>query len=285
MSAIVGVHGIGKHKYYEEAGRSPEGAAEAMRLKWDRYLHAGLTGGSAHSGQSYITTVAYYAHLLNDGPAGNAPMRAAAPQPMDQKAQAVLVEWAAQVDALKNAVGESLTGSLRRLTEWLLTRLDHRAAAFAGLFAPEVSAYLDGRQGARAACASEVAETIRREKARVVIAHSLGSVVAYEALWANPDLEVDLLITLGSPLGLRRVVFDRLTPAPVKGRGQRPKGVARWVNIADKDDIAAIPPALAALFGGVDLDIQVNLDWIDFHTVEKYLGSGRLNPHLQPYLL
>ncbi|MFD2353188.1 hypothetical protein ACFSTC_33720 [Nonomuraea ferruginea] len=46
---------------------------------------------------------------------------------------------------------------------------------------------------------------------------------------------------------MREVIFERLLPAPVNGRGERPKGVRRWVNIADKDDIAAIPPALAEL--------------------------------------
>ena len=47
----------------------------------------------------------------------------------------------------------------------------------------------------------------------------------------------------------------------------------------------AIPAALKGSFAGVDLDEQVNLDWLDFHTVEKYLGSGALNEHLKKYLV
>ncbi|GII93720.1 hypothetical protein [Sinosporangium siamense] len=288
MAAIVGVHGIGKHNYYEDAGHCSSGAAEAMRRKWDRYLHTGLTGGRAYSGESYIKSVAYYAHLLKENRVvqklGNAPKKAAAVRAMAVEEQRVFIEWARQLDAVKSKAGEALTQALRRLMEWLLDTLDERAISFAGLFCPEVTAYLDGRPGARAACVQEVAETIRREEARVVIAHSLGSVVTYEALWANPDIEVDLLITLGSPLGLRDVIFERLVPSPIKDRGERPKGVGRWINIADKDDIAAIPPGLAGQFGGVDLDVVVNLDWIDFHTVGKYLGSGALNRHLAPYL-
>ncbi|MEV4071648.1 hypothetical protein ACGFJC_39390 [Nonomuraea fuscirosea] len=277
MAGIVGVHGIGKYNYYLQAGRSATGAAEAMRRKWDRYLHAAL-GGEA---RAYFAEIAYFSHLLHDGEDDDGrdaavPRRAAAA--MELQAQQVLIGWARNL-----GVGEHVTGVLKSATGWLLNRLDGRSAAFAKLFAPEVAAYLTDaakREKSRQA----VAEVIRRNRPQVVIAHSLGSVVAYEALWANPDLEVDLLVTLGSPLGMRNVVFERLLPAPVNGRGERPAGVGRWVNIADKDDIAAIPPALAASFTGVDVEELVNLDWIDFHTVEKYLGCPALDPHLRPFV-
>ncbi|MBB5131971.1 hypothetical protein HNP84_001684 [Thermocatellispora tengchongensis] len=281
MATIVGVHGIGKYRYYAEAGNSAAGAAERMRAKWDRYLHAGLGSAAARDGRGYIAEVAYYAHHL----AKPAAARARDPERMDAEAQRVLVEWAAQLKGVKEAAGESLTGALRWATEWLLERLEHRAVAFATLFCPEVAAYLESPNGpARTRSREVVAEVIRRNRPQVVIAHSLGSVVTYETLHANPDLEVELLITLGSPLGMRNVVFERLLPAPLGGMGGRPPGVKRWVNIADEDDIAAIPPSLRSCFTGVDQDTLVNLDWIDFHTVEKYLGCGALTPLLTPYL-
>lgn len=269
MAVIVGVHGIGKYGYYVEAGRSAAGAAEAMRRKWDRYLH-GAVGGPA---RSYFSEVAYFSHLLHDG----APADRRALAAMETPAQEVLAGW------IRNHLGEQVTGTLRTLTGWALSALDSRAAAFAELFAPEVAAYLTD-QGRRERVRDTVADAIRRNRPRVVVAHSLGSVVAYETLWAHPDLEVELLITLGSPLGMRDVVFERLLPAPVNGRGERPKGVHRWVNIADEHDIAAIPPALAASFTGVDAEELVNLDWIDFHTAEKYLGCPALPRHLRPFL-
>jgi hypothetical protein len=272
VAAIVGVHGIGKYDYYLRAGGSVAGAAEAMRLKWDRYLHASL-GGPA---RPYFTEIAYFSHHLHDGD-GERVARASAAA-VESQAEQVLAGWARQL-----GVGEHVTGALKSFTGWLLDRLDGRSAAFAKLFAPEVAAYLTDearRERARRA----VADCIRKNRPKVVVAHSLGSVVTYEALWADPSLRVDLLITLGSPLGMRNVVFERLLPAPVNGRGERPKGVARWVNIADKDDIAAIPPQLARSFTGVDAEELVNLDWIDFHTAEKYLGCPALHPHLRPFL-
>ncbi|GAA4533991.1 hypothetical protein [Nonomuraea ferruginea] len=265
-AGIVGVHGIGKYDYYLRAGGSAAGAATAMREKWDRYLHASL-GGPA---RTYFSEVAYFSHLLRD-PATTR----AAPLPAARRDAA---GWAGNL-----GFGEYVTGTLRSFTAWVLSRLEGRSAAFAELFAPEVAAYLTD-QGRRERVRGAVADTIRRNRPRVVIAHSLGSVVTYETFWAYPDLETDLLITLGSPLGMREVIFERLLPAPVNGRGERPKGVRRWVNIADKDDIAAIPPALAGCFTGVDAEELVNLDWIDFHTAEKYLGCPALGPHLRPFL-
>jgi pimeloyl-ACP methyl ester carboxylesterase len=100
-----------------------------------------------------------------------------------------------------------------------------------------------------------VAEAIAGRRPDVVIAHSLGGLVAYEALWERPDLSVDLLVTLGAPLGLD-AVFDRLEPAPVDGRGRRPPGVRRWVNLAGTDDPLAVPRDLTERFDGVSVNIQ-----------------------------
>ena len=289
---IVGVHGVGKYRYYAETG-SVGGAAERMRQKWNRYLHAGLYGPEApYTGESYVTEIAYYAHLLTDG-GRRAPSREAAK--MEPEEKLVAAAWLKQLgieridlgrlDGVRAAAGETLTGLLRKLAGWAVQRLGERADDIAATFVPEVAAYFaSDRAAARVKACDALADTMRRRRPRVLIAHSLGSVVAYETLWANPDLEIELLITLGSPLGMRNVVFERLLPTPVDGCGRRPPNAGRWVNIADKDDIVAIPPALGGCFAGVDLDVSVNLDWIDFHTVEKYLGSGALNEHLKKYL-
>ncbi|MFF0162353.1 hypothetical protein ACFYRY_33145 [Streptomyces sp. NPDC005263] len=84
---------------------------------------------------------------------------------------------------------------------------------------------------------------------RVLIGHSLGSVVAYEALCAHPEWAVHTLVTLGSPLGIPHVVFDRLTPRPQQGRGTPPPSISRWLNIADLGDPVALEKRLADRFG------------------------------------
>ncbi|MGW5374596.1 hypothetical protein ACWESM_04080 [Nocardia sp. NPDC003999] len=77
---------------------------------------------------------------------------------------------------------------------------------------------------------------------RLVIAHSLGSVVAYEALHRT-DHPVSLL-TMGSPLGLRTVVYDRLRPQP----STVPKAVTNWHNLVDEDDLIAAHLDLTVFF-------------------------------------
>ncbi|MET9446746.1 alpha/beta hydrolase [Streptomyces cinerochromogenes] len=62
------------------------------------------------------------------------------------------------------------------------------------------------------------------EDTRVVIAHSLGSVVAYEALCARPGHRVRALITIGSPPGRPACTYSSSTAFPRDPgfRGGRP---------------------------------------------------------------
>ncbi|MFF3597965.1 hypothetical protein [Kitasatospora indigofera] len=89
---------------------------------------------------------------------------------------------------------------------------------------------------------------------RVVVAHSLGSVVAYEALCALPQHGVRALVTIGSPLGIRNLVFDRLQPAPA-GTGKELRGTwpggeqLAWTNLAGAGDVVALVKDLSPLFG------------------------------------
>ncbi|MPY63374.1 hypothetical protein [Streptomyces spongiae] len=141
---------------------------------------------------------------------------------------------------------------LRQLVSAISERLslDGRLTrAFIATFFRDVTRYLGGPDdAARTAAREEVAGVISSTGAHVVIAHSLGSVVAYEALHAHPELDVDLFLTLGSPLALRHGVFDRLSPAPFTGTGERPPGVRRWVNLSDHGDIVAVPRPLKQRF-------------------------------------
>lgn len=104
----------------------------------------------------------------------------------------------------------------------------------------------------------------------VVVAHSMGTVIAYEALCANPDVEIAAFVTLGSPLGNPGLVFDLLDPPPRDGRGVWPGGVRTWTNIAAEGDLATLAaPQLAERFGNV---------------IDEYVFNGR-HPHdIDPYL-
>ena len=81
----------------------------------------------------------------------------------------------------------------------------------------------------------------------VVIGHSQGSMVTYQALMElGAALEVELYVTIGSPLGLPQV-----TDVLKQWHGQTlpiPAGVKRWVNIAQDGDIVCLDQSLADEF-------------------------------------
>lgn len=79
---------------------------------------------------------------------------------------------------------------------------------------------------------------------KVIVGHSLGSVVAYEVAAQQLTNRLPLLLTIGSPLGLRSIIYDRLQPRPP----EYPSGTRRWVNIADRNDLVAAEPNLTGLF-------------------------------------
>ena len=109
------------------------------------------------------------------------------------------------------------------------------------------------------------------EDTRVIVGHSLGSVVAYEAVCAHAEWAVETLVTLGSPLGIRNLIFDRLIPTPAPGRGVSPARVKHWFNIADGGDVVALEKELAVVFGERVQDRSI-YNGATAHAVERYLN-------------
>ncbi|MFE3174698.1 hypothetical protein ACFXPA_03800 [Amycolatopsis sp. NPDC059090] len=98
---------------------------------------------------------------------------------------------------------------------------------------------------------------------KVLVGHSLGSVVAFEAAH-RLGRPLPLLVTLGSPLGLRNIVYERVRPQPPVV----PPLVRRWVNVADRDDLVA-----------VDLDLQRRFPGIGGVLETTYTVDNGAHPH------
>ncbi len=171
--------------------------------------------------------------------------------------QELLLAWWRQASAVDDGVPPPDADTLVRVPRSVQTAL--RALSRSRFFArvalralvfdlKQVSGYLLDprlRQEARALVAASVTP-----ETRVVVAHSLGSVVAYEALCALPDHQVRALVTLGSPLGIRNLIFDRLDPTPRTGRGVWPgPDTLAWTNVVDRGDVVALEKDLRIRFG------------------------------------
>lgn len=114
----------------------------------------------------------------------------------------------------------------------------------------------------------------------VVVAHSQGSMIAYDVLrqLQAAECEVTLFLSVGSPLGLPQVrsMFKRWT-------GTRklpfPDCVQRWVNVADTRDPIALDPDLTDDIGNAKgrfenlAAARLNPDWQD----NPHSGSGYLS--------
>lgn len=283
MTTVLGVHGVGNHRRRE----TPDEAADSLARAWQTSLAAGLQR-AAPAAPVPTVVMAYYADLLRrPGRQGDSDL-----DYLDRDETEFAEQWLRQLGLPDDAIpaGRS-TIEVRQAVE-TLTRMPGLGAPatrwFVARLFREVHTYLHTHDSpSRTAVRARVADAITASGARIVIAHSLGTVVAYETLWANPHLDIDLLITLGSPLALPHAVFPKLDPAPKDGRGARPPGVRRWVNLADPGDIVAVPKGgISATFDGVDIDEHTLISAFDFHKAANYLSHKRLahiltNLHLE----
>ncbi|NEA68929.1 serine peptidase [Streptomyces sp. SID12488] len=280
MNRIVMVHGVRNY----ERGLDPDVAADKLAQRWQERLKFGYTdAGLGHLDVPDITA-AYYAHTLRDPEAQSSD---GGPDDLTPPEKQAVLAWLRAVDLQDEpAEGQSWGGLPLRQAIDLVARRRGIAAKTLGRIAvallSEVYSYLASPSRRRRA-REVVAETIRACGAKVVVAHSLGSVVTYEALHAYPDLGVEVLVTLGSPLGLPGAVFDMLEPSPdTSQRGQRPPGVHHWINIADAGDLVALPRRLGDRFP-VDVHQETHMAAVDFHTLDTYLGSGLTAAALAPH--
>ncbi|WAL75788.1 serine peptidase [Kitasatospora sp. YST-16] len=278
---IVAVHGIANRL----KGLAPDEAAAELSKRWRSKLQQGFASAGLDDHPLPALHAAYYAHHTtttgaerqSDGPDLDS---------LDEPERDFVVAWALSSGspALHEQQGLA-TAPLRQLLSWVARRRGvplGTVTRFAVRLAGEVRRYLHVPQ-VRDAARSIVAEAIRRARPRVVLAHSLGSVVTYEALHAHPELEVECFVTLGSPLGLAGGVFDHLLPAPVTDRGSRPAGVGYWANLADTGDLVAIPPRLGDRFP-VDQHADTHMGLIDFHTFGTYLASPLTAATIAPFI-
>lgn len=115
----------------------------------------------------------------------------------------------------------------------------------------------------------------------ILIAHSLGSVIAYDVLREYPDLDVSGLVTLGSPLSMDWF-RDRLArPGESGDKLPVPRMLAEWVNVYSEMDPLALGSGVSRYFRGggeggrgpIDLTAE-NTGYLDAHNPDQYLRSS-----------
>jgi hypothetical protein len=278
---IFGIHGIG------QAYVGPEG----LKQRWLPALRDGLAAADCPMAKGIDLEVIAYGDLFRPGEtrSGGAPL--IDPAELDDWERDMLVAWWHEASTLS---AESLGAEKDESPEIQGPDFDGRArtpqaaqralrqlakSRFFSALGPQRLLLFGLRQVRLFLHDQEIKQAVLARVSRaippdpcIIVAHSLGSIVAYEALCANPNWRVHTLITAGSPLGIRRLVFDVLTPDPVGSRGVWPR-VRRWVNVADTGDIVALEKKLAPLFGS-DVEDHVVYNGWHSHDATRYLSSG-----------
>lgn len=275
MTLIVGVHGIAQQN------KGPE----VLRSEWEPWLRDGASAAGGNI-PARALTCAFYGKLFRTpgSTRGDEHFRPSDVTPDEAKLLNALLEAARKTEpdripAAGAALRASTPGSVQAGLRLLAQSRFFAGVAERGMIGDlkQVRRYIrepDIRNAARAAVdAAVTADT------RVIVAHSLGSVVAYEALhfhadnprWAN----ILHFVTLGSPLGIPNVIFDQLVPQPAAGRGVWPKRIAKWTNVSDDGDIVALVKKLGPLFGGVLVDSEL---------IDIRIHNGATAHDVKPYL-
>lgn len=148
--------------------------------------------------------------------------------------------------------------------------------------------YLEDHNGLGSAARQRVMrglESTTADGARImVLAHSLGSVIVYDALWElthvhGRPLSVDWFITLGSPLGTR-FIQRGLLGRDRAGAARYPAGIRHWCNFTARGDLAALDPHLYDDFEPMlELGLLESLDDSPGDIFGSFRNAAGLNVH------
>lgn len=142
---------------------------------------------------------------------------------------------------------------------------------------------------ARDALRGELADVIRkhRKKKILLIAHSMGSILAYDVLTREvPEVEIEYFLTIGSPLGLpvvKKKIFEEKGMSFQKEKtAPSPENILKgWYNFSDLNDPIAVNYTLADDYspnsrGIGPVDTVVHNDYVYKKNRDRHKSYGYL---------
>jgi hypothetical protein len=201
---------------------------------------------------------------------------------------AVIEQQAATVADIREAssAGRRFTLWLYRTGDLLPFLIPHIASERVELHLRDLHRYLDNRDGAADKARELLKLQLRTahdaDRPVLLVAHSMGSVIAYDALWQLARVDGDtspvaLWLTMGSPLG-QRYIQRRLLGRDRSGADRYPPNVRRWINVTAVGDMTAVDPRVAGDFADM---VRLGLvEYIrDLSLYGHFRQDGQLNVH------
>ncbi|MEA2879476.1 MAG: hypothetical protein QOF14_4672 [Hyphomicrobiales bacterium] len=278
-------------------GMRQEGRVLAeLRKEWESAMTtAWAAGGLATC--PYTLEMPFYGNVLNDltmqvrGGSGGVIARGdGAPGTFTPLEEELLREMASNAgvsnEEVRAELGQEVVARGPANWEWVqaLGRVLERKVPTLGQrglgFVHQVDAYLT-RPHIRAAV-DDIVRPFLLNGPTVVVAHSLGSVVAFRLLREVASRAVvPLFITLGSPLAIN-VVKKYLRPPAL----QIPEGVSKWLNGSDERDYVALYARLDrdSFAEGIENISDIHNRRDDAHAIVDYLGDKTVAKQLHAAL-
>lgn len=278
---IVGIHGLGN--------KVPE---KILSRWWESAIIEGLNRTESF-GFDFSFELVYWAHLLHPVPLD--------PTLNDKKHPLFLED--PYIPASKDYREEKSSLLRKKLQEYLSDQLDRiflnddLSINFSSIsdfiihrFFSDLEVYYAAEDKAKLTVADSIREQVCRRLAEVLrkhrnqeiflIAHSMGSIIAYDVLTRYvPDVMIDTLVTIGSPLGLPiirgRIGAEMAADAkpPVL---KTPENIrTAWLNLADLRDKIALFYKLENDFAANSAGVKVT----DRAVFNNYIYKGERNPH------
>lgn len=170
------------------------------------------------------------------------------------------------VQAAESAFLADLVGTVREPLGWIAAHTGVDRLVVSAAFR-DVAAYL-GTDDTRDAVLAKVMETMPSTGPVVLVAHSLGTIVAMDLLTRlAPEVTVAGLVTVGSPLGMD-TVYSRLRV----GGPHLPPIAGAWFNAWCPTDAVAIGCPLTHDWSGVGAECAVANAHNRSHDIGQYLG-------------
>jgi hypothetical protein len=147
-------------------------------------------------------------------------------------------------------------------------------------YSDEQTEYTDEPALAREAIRQELSRILKKYHRHqiLLLAHSMGTIIAFDVLsLKNPEIIIDTLVTMGSPLGMSIIQSKILAERGIsKNELFIPDNISNnWYNFFDPDDNVASEPLLHDKFLENKQQVQIK----DIKVFNDYEYIGERNPH------
>jgi hypothetical protein len=274
---IIGIHGLGN--------KPPKWL---FKQWWKQSIREGLKA----IGKPYFFfnfEMVYWAHILHPFPLSPWERKTDHPLYLNEPYVPGTQQKAEKPGSLKTKVRDYLVGQLSKilLNDDLSLSFTTVTDIIIHRYFSDLDSYYDAAnpqsQSTRDRIQQELVQILKKHRSKeiLLISHSMGSIVAYDVLTqAVPNIKIDTLITIGSPLGLpiviSKIVSEQHQERKTETAVRTPENITRhWYNFSDMHDKIAFAYRLNSNFKENSHHIKVE----DSIVKNDYKVNGNSNPH------